>query len=64
MIAQRFALAEPQRGESALCSGTAWSNWRTSFARTLLSGGGHCDRTVISEAQNLDEHRGLRTHTE
>jgi len=24
----------------------------------------NCDRTVIREAQNLDEHRGLQTHTE
>jgi hypothetical protein len=23
-----------------------------------------CDRTVIRQARNLDEHRGLRTHTE
>ena len=23
-----------------------------------------CDRTVICQAQNLDEHRGLLTHTE
>ena len=23
-----------------------------------------CDRTVIRQAQNLEEHRGLRTHTE
>jgi hypothetical protein len=25
---------------------------------------GNCDRTVTREAQNLDEHRGLQTHTE
>jgi hypothetical protein len=25
---------------------------------------GDCDRTVIRRAQNLEEHRGLRTHTE
>jgi hypothetical protein len=25
---------------------------------------GDCDRTVIGEARNLDEHGGLPTHTE
>jgi hypothetical protein len=29
-----------------------------------LSDRGNCDRTVIRSRQNLDEHRGLRTHTE
>jgi hypothetical protein len=28
------------------------------------SDAGDCDRTVIRPAQNLDEYRGLRTHTE
>jgi hypothetical protein len=27
-----------------------------------LNGDGDCDRTVISQGQNLEEHRGLRTH--
>jgi hypothetical protein len=32
--------------------------------KTPLSGQVNCDRTVISQAWNLEEHRGLRTHTE
>jgi hypothetical protein len=29
-----------------------------------LSGTRDCDRTVISQVRNLEEHRGLLTHTE
>ncbi len=32
--------------------------------KTPLSGRVNCDRTVIGQAWNLEEHRGLRTHTE
>jgi hypothetical protein len=31
--------------------------------KTPVSGRVNCDKTVIRGAQNLEEHRGLRTHT-
>jgi hypothetical protein len=35
-----------------------------SWCRTATSCDADCDRTVIRQARNLEEHRGLRTHTE
>src|SRR5262245_13501184 len=35
-----------------------------SLLRRALSDGDDCDGTVIRGAQTLDEHRGLRRHTE
>jgi hypothetical protein len=33
-------------------------SWRTAKSKS------DCDRTVMRQAQNLDEHRGLPTHTD
>ena len=50
---------------------SSWLNDPDVRARRLLSFvqrcrkcNSDCDRTVIRQAQNLDEHRGLQTHTE
>ena len=47
------------------CTGSVRIDERQGILRqTTLSQRFDCDRTVIGQAQNLEERRGLRTHTE
>jgi hypothetical protein len=69
--------ASPKRREIAQKGGGGWRGHVTATNTAGPSRGGlrrtelyavnerfDCDRNVIRRAQNLDEHRGLRTHTE
>jgi hypothetical protein len=55
--AVRRASVQP-KGSTPFVSGTATSSRRTPPCER------DCDRSVIRQVQNIDEHRGLRTHTE
>ena len=47
-----------------LCFNACHCSTQTYRATHAVSGKLNCDRTVISQAWNLEENRGLRTHTE
>jgi hypothetical protein len=48
---------------SRLCDKASVGEHRGIQRKTPVSGRVNCDRTVIGQAWNLEEHRGLQTHT-
>jgi hypothetical protein len=55
----------PPRGRSLIsrpCEATSVDKHRGIKRKTPVSGRFDCDRTVIRQARNLEEHRGLRMH--